>query len=613
MAQRPHSLLAFAAFVVSVSLSTAVLTGPGAQAADTPPQVATLTLVPESTPSRPTHLAPRLRAARPSLKVPGRHLIVRLAQVPSGSRPRVTITGPRGYKRVVTRTQTLAGLRPGIYRISANTVPAGALTAAGVALRPIVRVTKRRGATSTVSYYTRIPATTKAPSASTLRTVTTDQTGSISTVTLLDDSLAVGDVLALGVSPQTPAGLLSKVVAKDASNGQATYTVQQASLQDAFPQGKFSVTVSTLGPSTRALAGDKTSGKSPLSCTSGGDGGTLDTVATADITFTFSPEWNGGDVAMTLSSAASAGVTSTLTVSANASCKLPLTPLGVPVTLPTIEFMIGPVPIVIVPVLTFGVEGSASAQAQLTAGASVSATTSASLRVTASGDVDPSFQPPSVTGEPIAKLTGSAAAQAMLSAKLTGNLYGVAGPYVRAAVGPKVVADINTDPWWSLTGQLNVGAGLTLDRCVTIFWKDLCARLAGGKDDIVTHQWPIAKAKGPFSAGAQPLPESNPTVSASAEPPLAVQKAAAKQYPYYDENMWKHHDCWGWKYNPPTAGRVGNWSVTYLQAKVTTSCEWMGADFGIVVEQAPDGRWRTYMSYFSPYEFPGEKFIYLRV
>ena len=504
----------------------ALALGPTAEARPTGTETAAVVLTPSGllplVPGAPTTRQPgsapaaaatatsprRAPAVAPAARLPRRTMLVRVVDAPAGVTPKVVITGPKGFTRTLTRTTVLKRLRPGVYRIRPQVVPmADGQQSVGTTAKARAKVTRKRGATVTVSYWNIVGAQTRVPAAAQVASVVGDPFGGITAISLTGPVYAVGDVIALGVTPATPAGLLAKVTSVAEAGGVTTYQVTQARLQDALPRGAFDVTIATAEPGPRGLK--RTREKSPtetkpFTCT-GSVAGSVTAYVDAGISMRFSPEWDWADTSLTLASEAHALGHADVTVAAQASCTLAETQLGTDIMLPVISFTIGPVPIVIVPTLAFAVDGSASVAGVAKASADLYAGTSYSLKVTTSGDVTSAFEPPNTKASKSIDFTTNADATVRLKAKLTGEIYGVAGPYATVAVGPVFHASLEANPWWTLKGKVTGGAGIAIDQCVFV----ACIGLSGGKDDIFTKDWDIADAGGPF--GATPTPTPTPT------------------------------------------------------------------------------------------------------
>jgi hypothetical protein len=170
-------------------------------------------------------------------------------------------------------------------------------------------------------------------------------------------------------------------------------------------------------------------------------------------------------------------------VSGKASCELEKTELLVtPIELGVIDFQIGPVPIIINNTLNFTLEGSAAVGAKFHEGVKSVLSQTSSAQIDHTG-LNPTSGAPTLTNtfeSPTVTATGSA--QFYLGARLNMLLYNVAGPFVEAALGPKLDIDTSAKPWWTLTLELKIGAGL---RANFLDFKPI------EDDHIYAHTFPI--------------------------------------------------------------------------------------------------------------------------
>jgi hypothetical protein len=183
-------------------------------------------------------LAPSASAASPAASAKATLKIV-VSDLPARAAAAVKVTGPDGYSRKVTATISLTGLAAGTYDVTAT-----AVTVSGTNYVPAVTGASQDlkaggSATSTVAYYTQIPATTKPVSASAITSVTTSSSGTMTIVVHGASPLAKGDVLAVGTGKATPDGLLAKITKTSASGSAQTLTATAATLKEAIPQGEF--------------------------------------------------------------------------------------------------------------------------------------------------------------------------------------------------------------------------------------------------------------------------------------------------------------------------------------------------------------------------------------
>ena len=137
-------------------------------------------------------------------------------------------------------------------------------------------------------------------------------------------------------------------------------------------------------------------------------------------------------------------------------------PLGKPVVLGQIVAMVGPVPIVLIPVLTFqvGIDGSVHV--------GIVSRVDQTLQTTAGAHyVDRRWQPVAAAQSEFSYLPPTLHAgldfKGYAGSRVSLLLYGVAGPF--ASIGPylKLEADTSKRPWWELYGGLEVPVGVRVD------------------------------------------------------------------------------------------------------------------------------------------------------
>jgi hypothetical protein len=148
-----------------------------------------------------------------------------------------------------------------------------------------------------------------------------------------------------------------------------------------------------------------------------------------------------------------------LSVGAAASCSASTTLQGP--SLPTIRFTVGPVPVVVRPVLSLklGVSGSVGGAVQVKTSVDVGASAGISYN---NGSWSPVFGAHASFPTTVdARLGGSA--QVTVAPRLTLMLYGVVGPYVELAGKAQANVNLLRQPWWDASVDLNANAGLVLD------------------------------------------------------------------------------------------------------------------------------------------------------
>jgi hypothetical protein len=291
-----------------------------------------------------------------------------------------------------------------------------------------------------------------------------------------------GDIVAVGVGPATPYGFLGKVVSvsHDAS-GTILQTVP-ATLPEAVPEGSWSGKIDPEPIDSE----DTTSGSSAQlqaigAIASGVPGSTSSNVRVQSVLKCgFDSElivdgtihvdsWIDTSASWSFSSGVKAKFVGhmnaegklTLTAEANASCgtgtkTLFLVPLG------AVVFSVGPVPVVLVPVVS----------ATLSAGGGLSGTVTTSASGTAEVHAGVDFydgQPhpvgsisPKFTGGDPPSAEGSGHIGATISPAINVLVYGVAGPKAAVNVGLSLDASAGGSPTWRLTAPVSVTAGLSI-------------------------------------------------------------------------------------------------------------------------------------------------------
>jgi uncharacterized delta-60 repeat protein len=187
-------------------------------------------------------------------------LRVRIDGVVGGAHTLVTVTGPGGFQRSLSRSQTLGSLRVGRYVLQAKpAVIARAVRGApaGSELLPYattIRVAVRRGKATTVKvrYATIIRKGVGALSAPPLQVLgsTQDPTGLV-----VGSSRAprVGQILSEAPSTSLPGGLFDVVTAVGRRGAQDVISLRPATLSEAFPELSLNTTVA-LQPASKARA-----------------------------------------------------------------------------------------------------------------------------------------------------------------------------------------------------------------------------------------------------------------------------------------------------------------------------------------------------------------------
>ena len=175
------------------------------------------------------------------------------------------------------------------------------------------------------------------------------------------------------------------------------------------------------------------------------------------------------------------------TVAVKGSCALKSTSIAT-IHGPTTTFFIGPVPVVITTMIVIYLDASADAQASVTSDVSVSVSANAGIGWRKNGGFYPinvftptfKYSPPS--------LSANATLQGNLTPTVDVSIYGVAGPQIALRAGLHLNADINANPWWTLTAPVDLTGSLDVPPL----------HLSSPTLSLYKHTFTLAHASGPF-------------------------------------------------------------------------------------------------------------------
>lgn len=309
-----------------------------------------------------------------------------------------------------------------------------------------------------------------------------------------------GDVVVLGASQKTPAGVLQRVVRVARAGKNTVLTTKPASLPDVIPVGSMDVQLPRVSaPRVATLSSTKKG--AAVSCTAGK---TMNATADVDLRAgtslqaTWGP-FSGLKAKFTANAGASAALDAN--ISGKASCELK--PVGVfpkAIGLGTYPFSIAGFPIVLRPEGQVYLSGKAQVDAAMKTSAYASLTANAGISYDDGfkpfGSVTPetSFSPPTITAG------GSAELHAAPTVFVKIN--GIAGPEVDMKAGLKLVANTTANPWWTLTAPLSAGVKFKLD--VLKIKKESKRYQIYGTEPV------LATSGGPFGSPTPPLPDPAP-------------------------------------------------------------------------------------------------------
>ncbi|MBS2966226.1 fibronectin type III domain-containing protein [Actinocrinis puniceicyclus] len=354
-----------------------------------------------------------------------------------------------------------------------------------------------------------IPSSTVTPAPGAVTSVTQGSDGPSSvTIAAGNPAPGIGQVIAAGSSAAAPGGVLGQVTSVSTdSAGASVAALQPATLQQALGNADIALNV-PLGAAD--VVTTQTSARSAPQATGGGSGGYSGVVDEAQLRARVTARDSGTPINASGGGACSGDHGSTVAVTASFTTALVFEAhlghrgfvptlsakagidiaeqLGASVaytgsvacqwsaqlakyTFRPVEFAVGDVPVVIVPVFTLTMRGSAQGSAEVSASISQSVHAQAGI----------AYQDNSVT--PYQGLSNSVshtepgitAANADVSVAVTGDLegklYGIAGPEAALTVTLAAHADVTASPWWQLT--LSIDADAALHIRILIFHLDL--------------------------------------------------------------------------------------------------------------------------------------------
>lgn len=166
-------------------------------------------------------------------------LNIQITGLPAGGAASVSVTSTNGYAATVTSSASLQ-VPSGTYTITPSPVVAG--NASYNAAPQTVNVAPGTTVNALIAYDTVIPVTTKTLDQQGMQGLTVSADGGTLTLpgaSTAAQSIHTGDVLAIGITPATPRGLLRMVTSVSQSGSQIVVLTTQATLADAFQQLDF--------------------------------------------------------------------------------------------------------------------------------------------------------------------------------------------------------------------------------------------------------------------------------------------------------------------------------------------------------------------------------------
>ncbi|MEA2432392.1 MAG: hypothetical protein QOI19_2865 [Thermoleophilaceae bacterium] len=263
-----------------------------------------------------------------------------------------------------------------------------------------------------------------------------------------------GQFVAADVGPQTPYGLLGRVVSARREGGDTVLSVAPARLTDAVPAGRIASGPAAAGAGVRTAAAARRRFASAFSCTSGAASVTGSLAVRLIPTFEF--DWSLDGIERAEAIATIRGTAELeARVGAGATCTLSATVATWDA--PPLRFAVGPIPVVLVPRTALELVGDATADAGIATGIRGEVIATAGLRYDGSVHTVGSFHHALSYTAPAKRVTASVGARVVPSISFL--LYGQTGPRFDIAAGFQLDATEATSPWWTLTAPVELSAG----------------------------------------------------------------------------------------------------------------------------------------------------------
>ena len=425
-----------------------------------------------------------------------------------GARARVTVTGPHHFKRTIRKTTTFRDARPGSYLVVADALTRKGVTTFATYRRTRARLRKGVAGTVEVRFAQRVKDTTRVADASAIATVK-GEAGGVREIAVEDPKRAIvpGSILAAGIGPATPYGLLVKVDSVTRSGtrtiargGPAPLTALGASGEiEAEPELELSE-AQLLGSLRTFKSVAPNSFKRDLQCA--GSPGTVRGSVGLKATTRLDVAWDGTTRRTSVDADLTQSATLDVRTTGAAECTLDADVLAQDIRFAAVQIMVGPVPVVVVPKLNFHLTGTTSSQAAESTALTQRSTGRFGARwsgdtFTGTGGGSATFE--GVRAAPRARATLAAA----VAPRLSFDFYDASGPWLEAASSLRLDGDAST---WGLTSSLRATAG---------------TQRGGAAGAIWSADWPVAGAQAP-AGPAPPTDEPAPVFTTGAALPDAM-------------------------------------------------------------------------------------------
>jgi hypothetical protein len=310
----------------------------------------------------------------------------------------------------------------------------------------------------------------------------------------------IGQYVAADVGPETPQGLLGRVVSARVRADSTVVAIEPASLFEVVPEGSLRPAPARASKvNARAAARAFRRG---LICAAG-VGAELSGSLAVRLIPSFKLRWSLDGVEQVEAKATIRGRADLLAaIGGGGACSLEETSVA-SWNAPALRFFAGPVPVVVVPRTTLYVSAEASAVAAVEAGLHGQLNATAGLSY--DGDVHAigSFRHHFTYTPPATRVTASLGARVIPA--ITFLIYGQAGPRFDLSTGLQLDAEANGDPWWKLTAPVELRAGLEVPNLDD---------LSIPQQTVFSREFPIAQAE----PGPKPEPGRTPEPGRMPEP-----------------------------------------------------------------------------------------------
>ncbi len=288
------------------------------------------------------------------------------------------------------------------------------------------------------------------------------------------EGIEVGDVLAIGIGPNTPDGFLVRVVSVAQEGAELVLQTVPAELPEALPEGEFDEEIAAEEFDTAREAGVPTSAPRNAAATSGPVTQRVDLALKCNAGASVQVS---GNVAINPKIEISAGwslfhaihakfigsisASSELAASAEAAASCSVGPQTLfKKTLSPIEFDVG-IPIVVVPVISATLSANGQVEASVATEVHGSITAKAGIEYSG-GSAHPLAGFEKSFGWTPPEPSGKAHLEAKVSPTVDLLIYGVGGPSATFNAGLAVDAETNADPAWTLTAPISLTAKLAI-------------------------------------------------------------------------------------------------------------------------------------------------------